>query len=96
MVEFIHELLNTAEEIMSKQLLFQEDGNLPECYLNIIDDPSNHESGYYFGVNESDAWKKALIRMLQRIKMRKKDRELFEIDGDSMSISQVSKDAYMK
>jgi hypothetical protein len=55
MVEFIHKLLDVAEELMAKHLLFQEDGNIPESDLDIIDDPSNHESGYYFGVQKSEA-----------------------------------------
>jgi hypothetical protein len=55
LVEFIHELLDVMEEIVAKRLLFQADGTIPESDLNIIDDPSNHESGYYFGVLSVDS-----------------------------------------
>jgi hypothetical protein len=96
MVEFIHELLDVTEEIVAKRLLFQEDGTIPESDLNIIDDPSNHESGYYFSVQKSEAWKKARIRMIQRIRAGKLDGDFFEMDGDTMSISQASKDSYIK
>jgi hypothetical protein len=96
MVEFIHKLLDVTEEIVAKRLLFQEDGTIPESDLNIIDDPSNHESGYYFGVQKSEAWKQARIRMIQRIRAGKLDGDFFETDGDAMSISQASKDSYIK
>ena len=53
MVEFIHELLDVMEEIVAKRLLFQVDGTIPESDLNIINDPSNHESNYIIGVDKN-------------------------------------------
>src|SRR5437773_8224556 len=56
LVEFIHELLNIAEGIMAKHLLFQMDADMPVFDLEVTDNPSKHEAGYYFVLRESDAW----------------------------------------
>ena len=55
LVGFIHELLNSAEVTMAKHLLFQVDGDILEFDLNITDNPSKYDAGYYFGLQESDA-----------------------------------------
>lgn len=96
LVGFIHELLNTAEGIMSKELLFQRDGELPEFDLSQMDNPSRHEGGYYFALQESDAWNKARVRMIQRISMAKVDGNWFENMGDAIEISEASRDSYNK
>lgn len=96
LVEFIHELLNIAEVTMAKHLLFQVDGDIPEFDLNVTDNPSKHDAGYYFGLRESDAWNKARVRMLQRIRKAKVEGEWFEHMGDIMEISEAAKDNYAK
>jgi hypothetical protein len=96
LVEFIHEMLNTAEGIMAKHLLFQGDGDIPEFDLNVIDNPSKHDAGYYFALRESDAWNKARVRMMQRIQKAKLEGEWFENMGDAMEISEVARDSYSK
>ena len=55
LVEFIHELLNIAEVIMIKHLLFQVNRYISEFDLNVTDNSSQHDAGYYFGLWESDA-----------------------------------------
>jgi hypothetical protein len=54
LVEFIHELLNIAEGIMAKHLLFQADEDISEFDLEIMDNPSKHDAEYYFVLQESD------------------------------------------
>jgi len=96
LVDFIHELLNITEGIMSKRLLFQVDGDIPEFDLDVPDNSSNHDAGYYFGLRESDAWNKARVRMVQRIRKAKMEGEWFEYLGDAMEISEAAKDNYAK
>src|ERR1700738_4086958 len=96
LVEFIHELLNVAEGIMAKYLLFQPDGEIPEFNLDITDNPSKHEAGYYFALRESEAWNKARVRMVQRIQKVNLEGEWFEYMGDAMDISEAARDNYTK
>ena len=55
LIAFIHELLNVAEATMAKRLFFQVDEDVPEFDLEVTDNPSNHDVGYYFGLREPDA-----------------------------------------
>jgi hypothetical protein len=96
LVEFIHETLDTAEGIMAKHLLFQGDGDIPEFDLDVVDNPSKCDAGYYFALRESDAWNKSRVRMVQRIQKAKLDGEWFEYLGDAMEISEVARDSYTK
>ena len=96
LVEFIHELLNIAEGIMAKHLLFQGDWEIPEFDLDVTDDPSKHEAGYYFALRESEAWNTSRVRMVQRIQKAKLEGEWFEHLGDAMDISEAAKDNYAK
>ncbi len=65
LIDFIHELLNRVEQILSQHLLFQQNRNIPEFDLSQINNPSMHDSGYYFGLRQVNAWIKARIRMIQ-------------------------------
>ena len=96
LIEFIHELLNTAEEIMAKRLLFEVDGDIPEFDLEVMDNPSKHDAGYYFALRESDAWNKSRVRMVQRIQKAKLEGEWLENMGDAMEISDAARDNYSK
>jgi hypothetical protein len=96
LIAFIHELLNVAEVTMAKRLLFQVDEDIPEFDLEVMDNPSNHDAGYYFGLWEPDAWNKARVRMVQRIRKAKVEEKWFEHMGDAMEISGTAKDEYAK
>jgi hypothetical protein len=96
LVEFIHELLNTAERIMANDLLFQQDEDMPEFDLEVMDNPGKHDAGYYFALQESDAWNKARVRMVQRIQKAKIVGDWFKNMGDGMDISEVARDNYSR
>lgn len=96
LIEFIHELLDCAEKIMSKHLLFQDNGEIPEFDLSVVDNPSMHDSGYYFAVREANAWNKARTRMIQRIRAAKLEHEMFDYLGDAIEFSDEAKDKYNK
>ena len=96
LIDFVHELLNRAEQIMSQHLLFRFDGDIPEFNLSATDNPSMHDSGYYFGSRQADAWNKARTRMIQRIQVAKLDDIMFEYLGDAIEFSEQAKDKYNK
>jgi hypothetical protein len=96
LVTFIHELLNVAEGIMAKDLLFQQDEDMPEFDLEAIDNPSRHDAGYFFALQEPDAWNKARVRMVQRIQKAKLVEDWFENMGDGMDILAVARDNYSR
>lgn len=89
-------MLNAAEGIMAKHLLFQLDGDIPEFDLDAVDNPSKHDAGYYFALLESDGWNKSRVRMVQRIQKAKLMEEWFENMGDGIDISEVARDRYFK
>ncbi len=96
LIAFIHELLQIAEVTMAKRLLFQVDEDIPEFDLEVMDNPSNHDAGYYFGLREPDAWNKARMRMVQWIRKAKVEGEWFEHMGDAMEISEAARDEYCR
>src|SRR5579859_851126 len=61
--KFVAETLDIAEAMLSEHLLFQRDGSLPEFDLSSIDDPSNHEAGYYFVHKDQEGWNVRAIRV---------------------------------
>ena len=94
LVAFIRELLGVAEGIMAKDLLFQQDGDMPEFDLEVTDNSGKHDAGYYFALWESDAWNKTRVRMVQRIQKAQLVENWFENMGDGMDISEVAWDNY--
>src|SRR5437762_5103238 len=72
---FIEELISAAEELLSQCLLFHEDRGLSEVDLKVIDDPSNHEAGYYFALDESDSWTGLAIGRVNPISRSGADRD---------------------
>ena len=67
-----------------------------EFNLNVVDNPSKHDAGYYFALREPDTWNKARVRMIQRIRSANLDDEWFEHLGDAMGFSVSAKDKYHK
>jgi len=82
--KFTENLISTAEGLLSQRLLFLEDGSLPEVDLQILDDPSNHESGHYFVLDEADAWRKARAQMLENLQQSKRWTDMVEVQGDGI------------
>ena len=93
---FVEETITLAEKMMSRDLLFQTDGSIPEFDLEMIDDPSNHEAGYYFAHRDSQGWKKTRSRMLNRLRGSKTWDDMVTIDGDGMSFNKAGLDVYEK
>jgi len=95
--KFVHELLGMAEEMMSKHLLFQEDGQIPETDLNaIIDNPDKSDAGYYFVLEEGDAFKKGRQRMIERLRGSEKWSDMIDDLGDKFAWIQAEVDNYLR
>ena len=95
--KFVHELVDMAEEMMSKHLLFQEDGRIPETDLNaIIDNPDKRDTGYYFVMEEEDAFSKARMRMMERLQESEKWSEMVDDLGDGLTFIQAEVDNYLQ
>src|SRR5437667_9311422 len=82
--QFAKELISSAEEILSQRLLFLEDGSLPQVDLNVIDDPSNHEAGHYFVLDEAGAWTKGWTAMIKNLRKSKRLEKIVEVHGDDI------------
>jgi hypothetical protein len=83
-VEFVQELLETVEGLLSCQL-FMEDGELPAIDLNVMDDPSNHDAGHYWVLDEGNAWQMARCRVIECLKTSNQWDKLVEVEGDGVS-----------
>ena len=91
---FAENLISTAEEFLSQRLLFLDNGSLPEGDLHIIDDPSNHESGHYFVLDEADAWKNARGRVLKNLQKSNRWMDMVEVQGDGIEFLKAGIDEY--
>lgn len=92
--KFTENLISTAEGLLSQRLLFLEDGSLPEVDLQILDDPSNHESGHYFVLDEADAWRKARAQMLENLQQSKRWTDMVEVQGDGIEFFKAGINEY--
>ena len=79
--QLIKDLITSAEEILSQHLLFLEDGSLPEVDLDVIDNPSNHEAGHYFALDEGDAWKKTWEGMIGNLRKSPRIEKMVKVQG---------------
>ena len=92
--QFVEELISAAEELLSQRLLFREDGGLPEVDLKVIDDPSNHEAGHYFALDESDSWRKARLMLIQNLRGTKYWDGMVDVQGDGVNFLKAGVDEY--
>jgi hypothetical protein len=83
-IEFVQELLETVEGLLSEQL-FMEGGDLPAIDLNVMDDPSNHDAGHYWVLDEENAWQKACARVIESLKTSNSWDRLVEVEADGLS-----------
>ena len=82
-IEFVQELLETVEGLLSQQL-FMEDGKLPAIDLNVMDDPSNHEAGHYRVLDEENAWQNARSRIIECLRTSDCWHRLVDVEGDGL------------
>jgi hypothetical protein len=95
-VSFVGKLLDKTEELMLTRLLFDSGKSLPGFNLNIVDDPSNHNAGHYFGLDEIHGSKKARQRMMDLLQCSDQWANMVEVTGDSLNFHKSAVDEYMK
>jgi hypothetical protein len=71
--EFVHSMLNSAEDLMSKELLFRTDDRILKVDLNnIVEDSCREDAEYYFPFEIADFSKngrRTMIKNLQKTEM---------------------------
>jgi len=93
--QFVSKLLDKGEDMLSK-LIFQGDGSIPGMDLNsIIDDPDKRHAGHYFALDEEGAYKKARLRMLERLGKSDKWDKMMENLGDELKFLNAGVDEYL-
>ena len=91
---FVKELLESAEELLCKELLFHKEVEMKEVDMTVIDDPSNHEAGHYFALDEKDAWSTARHMLLSSLRDSGKWESMIEMEGDGLSFLKGGVDEY--
>jgi hypothetical protein len=83
--KFVGELLEEAERMLSKRLLFQRDGTLPSVDLHSWNDNQcNSQPGYYFALEDMDAEKRAQDRMMKALKRSSRWHHLLDQSPDDL------------
>jgi hypothetical protein len=96
MIRFISDLLERSENMMSEKLLFRNDKKLPVIDLySIIDNPNNHEAGFYFPLVERNALANIQAKMLKALMKSEVAEEMVEILPDDLQFQQAGIDQYM-
>ena len=93
-IKFVEDLISLAEELLSTELLFRNDGTIPEVDLYTVDDSGNHEAGHYFALDEQDAWKKSRQRIMNSLKSSPFWDEVIEVEGDGLKFFKAGVDEY--
>jgi hypothetical protein len=96
LVSFVEELLDSAEELMAIQLLFNVGKSIPEFDLGRMDDPSNHNAGHYFLFDETDGTRNACRRMMTRLQGSEQWGKMIKVHGDGLNFDQSAVDEYVK
>jgi hypothetical protein len=82
--KFVRDLVDMAEEMLSKRLLFES--NIPMVDLNITDNPDKSNTGHYFLLDENNAFTKRREGMLRRLQQSGKWEDMIENKGDELPV----------
>src|SRR5436190_3546476 len=92
--KFVRDLVDMAEEMLRKRLLFES--NIPMVDLNITDNPDKSNTGHYFLLDENDAFTKRREGMLRRLQQSGKWDDMIENKRDELQFLQSGIDEYRK
>ena len=90
--KFVRDLVDMAEEMLRKRLLFES--NIPMVDLNITDNPDKSNTGHYFLLDENDAFTKRREGMLRRLQQSGKWEDMIENKGDELQFLRSGIDEY--
>lgn len=96
--QFILEMVDYLEDIMSEHLLFRKDGDLPAVDLHEfgVDNPMRHEAGYYFAMQKQDGMTKGRRRIIDNLLMQPKkwNKMVNMMDGEGIELHKAAVDDY--
>jgi len=93
--QFVRDLLDIAEEMMSKRLFFGAPIPVTDLY-SIVDNISKSDAGHYFALDEEDAFSKKRKLMLERLYKSEDYEWLIENMGDELVFIRAGVDEYLK
>jgi hypothetical protein len=84
---FVFELMDDAEKILAKQLLFRYDETLPAVNLySWIDNPRDRRTGHYF-IKDTEMTRTAQRRMLNALQDSPRWHSMMEHSGDDLQFN---------
>jgi hypothetical protein len=96
--DFVLEMIDYLEDIMSEHLLFGKDGEIPAVDLHGfgVDNPMRHEAGYYFAMQKEDGMTKGRRRIIDNLFMQPKkwDKMVNMMDGEGIQLHKAAVDDY--
>ena len=91
---FVLELMDDAEKMLAKQLLFRQDETLPAIDLHSWqDNPKNRQTGHYFA-KETETMKEAQLRMMNALRQSPRWRSMMEHSGDDLQFNPADVENY--
>lgn len=94
MTSFVLELMDDAEKILAKQLLFRHDETLPAVDLHSWNDnPKNRQAGHYFA-KDQETRKDAQARMMNVLRESPRWRSMMEHSGDDLKFNPADVENY--
>ena len=74
--------------MLAQRLLFRRDGSLSSMDLySYRDNPRNRQAGHYFALDDSNAMKKAQVRMMKALRKSSNWKKMMENSGDDLSFN---------
>src|SRR5437667_12713437 len=93
--EFVLKLLDEAENICAVELLFQQDGRLPQVDLcSLRDNPNRKEAGYYFAIEQPELLDDGRRYVLHNLKCSKKRNDMFQVENEKLKFLKGGVDNY--
>ena len=91
---FVLELMDDAEKMLAKHLLFRQDETLPAIdLLSWQDNPKNRQTGHYFA-KERETMKEAQLRMMNALQQSPRWRSMMEHSGDDLQFNAADVENY--
>src|SRR5437667_3748402 len=93
--EFVLKLLAEAENICAVELLFQQDGRLPQVDLcSLRDNPNRKEAGYYFAIEQPELLDDGRRYVMHNLKRSEKRNDMFQVEKEKLKFLKGGVDNY--
>jgi len=93
--EFVLKLLAEAENMCAVELLFQQDGRLPQVDLySLRDNPNRKEAGYYFAIEQPELLDDGRRYVLHNLKRSERRNNMFQVENEKFKFLKGGVDRY--